>query len=94
MRAGSGSELNLFLMYPGIHMLTKCFLFFRLPTLRKQRLPAKNSSVHGATRAVLGIHPTLVLLLQDAVRRKACREQIIMQGWFVYVLLVCLFLNE
>lgn len=32
---GSGSEQNLFLMCLGIHVLTKQFLFFRLPVLRK-----------------------------------------------------------
>lgn len=66
-------------------MLTKCFLFFRLP--------AKNSPAHEVARAVLRIHPSPVLLLQDAVGNKACREQIMMQGLFVSILLVCLFLN-
>lgn len=45
-------------------MLTKCFLFFRLPALQKQRLPAKNSPAHEVVRAVLRIHPSPVLLLQ------------------------------
>lgn len=71
--------------------VNKMFFVFQIASTKKT---AKNLQLIEQQGQCLGIHPALVFLLQDAERRKACRAQIIMQGWFVYILLVCLFLNE